>query len=521
MIWIIAIREFREKILDFRVGISFIIAIILTIIATLVAGNDYYSKKVEYDKLTVEEQSKLQDIRVYSQYKPIIFLSPSPLSIFSRGIDIPTPITVNIEIDEVPHYNPREAGMNPMMSIFDTLDIVTVIRILFSLLVILLTFDSFSGEKEHGTIRQALSNPVPRVNILYGKFIGIVLIVFVVILFTYLITIIITRIFLDIPLHTDDYIRMMMMMIITIIYLSVFILLGIYASIKFQHSATSLAVLLFIWFFIAILQPNINTYIASEFENKQYINNYISSVANTDCNATEELGKLHQLYGGLFNDRPRRWYSEAPGVTRGMHSGNYMMYPIISDASYEILEYAIKQVSTYRRLGDCAEREFDLYQNLYIVNLNRQLHLKRTLELFSPAALLSHNFAILSGNDIDNIDDFFDHARQYRTQYLAYLDQKGIFSTNAYLYFSRLRKNQINKEATAQRMAFYKQNPDLIPYVNDQPPLDLRDAPVFDWQQSKITNDFYKLSQKTFPFFPYLVILFFMAGTSMKYYDPR
>ncbi|MBI5009214.1 MAG: ABC transporter permease subunit [Bacteroidia bacterium] len=521
MIWTIAKKEFLEKILDFRVVISFIIAIALILVATIVASGDYHAKKVEYDKLLTESQSILSSIKVYSQYKPVVYLPPSPLSVFSRGIDIPTPITVNIEINEVPLYKPREAGLNPMMSIFDSLDIATVARVLFSLLVILLTFDSFSGEKEQGTLRLALSNPVARMNILYGKFIGTIMIISFVVFLTYILTIIMVRVFSGIPIESGSYLRVLLMAIATIFYLALLGALGIIASLKFNHSSTSLAVLLLLWFFLAILQPNLNTYIVTEFENKQWLQNAQSVFTDDNCGAMKELEQLQQQYGSLFEDPTKRVYYSALGYSTVIGWGNIRIRPIITDATYDILEYGMQQIRIYRKLGNCAEKEFDLYKNHFITNLNKQLKWKRTLELLSPAAMYSRTIAILSQSDIDNVDDFFEQARQYRTQYLTYLDQKGIFSNNAYLYFSRLSKDQINRKATEQRMALYMQNPNLVPYINDQPPLDMRDAPIFNAQQSNITTDFSKAVGSFVPTLFYFAILFFMSGKSMKSYDLR
>jgi ABC-type transport system involved in multi-copper enzyme maturation permease subunit len=521
MIWTIAKKEFLEKLLDFRVVISFIIAIALTLVATIIAGGDYHSKKVEYDKLVAESQAIMKSIKVYSQYKPVVYLPPSPLSVFSRGIDIPTPITVNIEINEIPSYKPRGAGLNPMMNIFDSLDITTIVRILFSLLVILLTFDSFSGEKEQGTLRQALSNPVARMNILYGKLIGTIMIVSVVVFLTYLITIIMIRVFSGIPIESGFYLRILMMAVATIFYLAVFGTLGIFASIKFSHSSTSLVVLLLVWFFIAILQPNLNTYIVTEYEDKQWLQKAQSAFANDDCGAMNELEQLQQQYGSLFEDSSKRIYYSALGYSTVIGWGNIRIRPIITDATYDILEYAMQQIRVYRKLSDCAEKEFDVYKNLITTNFDKQLKSKRTLELFSPAAMFSHTMAILSRSDIDNVDDFFEQARQYRTQYLTYLDQKGIFSTNAYLYFSRLSKDQIDRKATEQRMVLYMQNPNLVPYINDQPPLDMRDAPIFNVQQSSITTDFTNAVGSFGPNLFYFLILFILAGKRMKSYDLR
>jgi ABC-type transport system involved in multi-copper enzyme maturation permease subunit len=521
MIWLIAKKEFLEKILDFRVILSFIIAILLTIVATFVAGEDYQAQKKEYDKFVSQSQSIMSSIKVYSQFKPVIYYPPSQLSVFSKGSDIPTPIKVNIEIYEVPRYQARSSGSNPLMSIFDTLDIATVIRVLFSLLVILLTFDSFSGEKEQGTLRHILSNPIARVNILFGKFIGNIMIITVVIILTFLITIILTRISSGIGFTIDQFIRFILMTVVTILYLSVFSALGIYISLRFQHSSASLAVLLIIWFFVAILQQNLNTYIVSEFESKDWKKDIQSASIDYECEARNQLEELQKERSNIFESRSKRMYGYSPGYMYSSTYSSIIMFPVISDANYNILDYLIKQVHIYRRLSDCGEKMFNYYNIYNYKHLNQQLGWRRDLDLLSPAALYTRSMSIISRTDVDNIDNFFEQAREYRHQYLTYLDQRGIFTNNAHLYFSRLDKNQIDQAATQRRMAMYERDSSLIPYLENQSSLDLRDAPFFNYKHSILTVDIGKVIELIVPILLLFAILFYLTGRSIKRYDAR
>jgi ABC-type transport system involved in multi-copper enzyme maturation permease subunit len=521
MIWIIAKREFFEKILDFRVIVSFVIAIVLTVVATIIAGTDYHVRKAEYDKLTAEYQLQLKSVKVYSQYKPVVCYPPAPLSVLSRGIDIPTPIKVDIALDNVPRYDLRSAGSNPMMSMFDTLDIATVVRVLFSLLVILLTFDSFSGEKENGTLRQTLSNPVARVNLLYGKFVGTLMIVAVVVCLTFLITVILVRTTSGISFSLDTYIRALFMAGATLLYLAVFAALGITASLWFRHSSTSLVMLLIVWFGVAILIPNLATYVASEWEGTGWLRKAQSSLAGDDCNVYDELARLQNERGNFFENGSKHCYYSAPGRSSSFGSESWKMHPIITDADFDLLDYTMQQVRVYRKLGDCAERTFNKYSEFVLSHLDRQLGMKRVIDLFSPASIFTHAAGIVSRTDIDNIDNFYQQARRYRTDYLTYLDQKGVFSTNAYLYFSRLTREQVDRAATEQRMAQYAKDQALIPYIDDQPTLDLRDAPVFTSQESALRDDAARSLIVLTPLALYFILILILSGIILRSYDPR
>ncbi|MDZ7305419.1 MAG: DUF3526 domain-containing protein, partial [candidate division KSB1 bacterium] len=201
--------------------------------------------------------------------------------------------------------------------------------------------------------------------------------------------------------------------------------------------------------------------------------------------------------------------------------GNVPVYVIVADADYKILEYLIKQTQLYRKTFDTAEKEWQLYKRLYLDKLDEQLRWKRLLELSSPAALFKHAVSVLSRTDIDNAEAFLEQTRQYRQQYLAYLDQKGVFSSNAHLYFSRLRREQIDPVDTAQRLAQYAKDPNSIPWTRNQPPLDLADAPVFKVQAAALVEDLAKAIRNLLPMMIYFVVFLIWAAAALKSYDVR
>jgi len=514
VIWTIAKKEFLEKILDARVTISFLIAITLTIVTTFVVGEDYQTKKTAYDQAIAKAEADLKEVKVFSQYKPDLAYSPSPLIVFSRGVDLPSSIVLNIRPDWVPRYEQTTVGSNPLMRIFDTLDVATVLRILFALLVILLTYDSFSGEKENGTLQMILSNPVSRVRVLTGKIIGALMIVAVVAVLTFVITLIVLQAVSRIALSSGDYLRAFIILVATLLYLAIFAILGSLASIRLHHSSTSLIVLLFLWFVVAILQPNASTYLASELKTVPRLEDIKPTLDAASESYLAELERLQGQYATILNDRSRQKYIEVQ-----MAWGQTYLYMALADADYEILEYAIKQAQIYRKSVGAADGEWQLYKSLYLDKLDRQLHWKRLIDLISPAALFTHSAAVLSRTDIDNFEDFMKQAREFRNQYIGYLDGKGVFSTNAHLFFSRLTREQIDPAETERRLAQYAKDPSTIAWIRNQPPLDLTDSPRFKTQAYAVLDDVGKAGGTLFLLILYAVVLLALSDWSLRAYD--
>jgi ABC-type transport system involved in multi-copper enzyme maturation permease subunit len=78
--------------------------------------------------------------------------------------------SVNIAYD--PNLVDSKYESNPVFSVFGTLDLTFIVKIVLSLFAILFTYDAIVGEKEKGTLKLTLSNRVPRDRLILGKVIG-------------------------------------------------------------------------------------------------------------------------------------------------------------------------------------------------------------------------------------------------------------------------------------------------------------------------------------------------------------
>jgi ABC-type transport system involved in multi-copper enzyme maturation permease subunit len=482
MIWLLAKKEFLEKILDFRVIISFIIGISLMIISIMVSIEDYKGKKSAYDDAITSAQNEIKEIKIYSQYEPRIIHPPSVLSIFCKGIDINTPLVVKINLDQVPRYEGSESVNNPFMEMYESLDIITVLKILFSLLVILLTYDLLSGEKENGTLRLIMSNSISRIQLLFGKLIGILMIIAMVTIITFLLGILLIQLIFNVPLSSHDYFKLFLIFLMTLVFLSFFSILGAFTSIKFKHSSTSLIILLIIWFVVTITFPNLNIYLASEFSKIPNPDDIKPALEETKEPFFAELKKINNEYETIRADKSKI----CNGSVISIDNMKYITY--VSDADYDFLILMKKQIEPFRKLIECSNNEWQIYKNLYLDKLDEQLRFKRILDIISPASLFTHSASVIAGTDIDNYEIIYEMARQYRNKYIEYLHGKGIFSNNSQLYFSQIKNEDIDPVKTIERFAGYRQGKPY-PRLDKLPSLDLSDAPVFNFQVSIIFNE--------------------------------
>jgi ABC-2 type transport system permease protein len=178
MITRIARNGFTETVRDGRFRWAAAVVLLLLITALALGGKHYRQVKAEHDAAQAASRNSWvgQGRRnphsaahdgVYA-FKPKL-----PLSLMDTGLDPYTGISVWLEA----HYqNPsryRPAEDTTAVQRFGELTAATVLQLLLPLLIVLLSFNAFAGEREMGTLRQLLSLGVSKKTLVFGKAPGI------------------------------------------------------------------------------------------------------------------------------------------------------------------------------------------------------------------------------------------------------------------------------------------------------------------------------------------------------------
>ena len=103
----------------------------------------------------------------------MMFRRPNPLSFVFQGGDADAASTLRIDLASgIVPMGSNDYGVNLTFPKFQTIDWVFILKTLFSLFAILITFDTISGEKERGTLSLMCSNSVSKASIVIGKYLG-------------------------------------------------------------------------------------------------------------------------------------------------------------------------------------------------------------------------------------------------------------------------------------------------------------------------------------------------------------
>lgn len=208
-------------------------------------------------------QAELSHAHAYSQVLLVMLRQPTPLGILVASVGnrygsiarLGGRFTVDLQDDPRTQKILTLAQANPFLAGLLDLDFSRLVLFFFSLLAIFLTYDAICGERERGLLKLCLSYSVPRYRLLFGEFAGNLITLASPLVVMMLLWLVILRLPPSVPLRATDYGRLAVILSYTVLFLSGFILLGLWVSALTRSQTTSLAVLLVIWIGTVIVYP--------------------------------------------------------------------------------------------------------------------------------------------------------------------------------------------------------------------------------------------------------------------------
>jgi len=173
----IAAKELRELVRDGRFQGSAAVALALVIV-TLATGWTHYRDLTEEQRQaqaeTFEhwESQGRRNPHTAAHYGVYAFKPRLPLSLFDPGVEayLGTAVWLEAHYQNPVRYRPAEDAAAAQR--FGELTPAFVLQTLVPLMIIVLSFSAFSGERESGTLRQTLSLGATARRLAFGKLLG-------------------------------------------------------------------------------------------------------------------------------------------------------------------------------------------------------------------------------------------------------------------------------------------------------------------------------------------------------------
>ena len=436
-------RELLDNLMTFRFAAAVVIMLLLVVANTVVLIKDYEGRLADYNTAVKNHrQELLLENKTYSDGmlgvwgSIILDRPPNALSIFNTGLDKRLGNEIKISHTFVPTIwdaNKYEAH-NSYFNILTSIDIVLIFQGILSLLALTFAYDAIAGEYEHGTLRLVLSYSIGRGYVLVAKYIGAMVCLLVPLLMSLLLMLILLTTSAMISLNTDDFLRIGGIVLTSIVYLSLFYLIGMLISAITRRTSTALILSLFVWAFLVLVYPNmiltaVDTAPQRDTETDAY--NQVKQVWEELERKREQFLRNDPIPGeswslGLgfslsFDDNPSRlvYHTDIGG---DLDTVDEKSEPLVPHAQ-----------NLFRFLGpltvSAAERAWLIrkpaFEKIYIQPANTG----RMLLKFSPAGLYDAATEAWAGTDFNGARDFFIAAQRHRQAVVNYFHDEKIFAS--------------------------------------------------------------------------------------------
>lgn len=434
MIWHIIKKDFLDNFTSARFVAGFLICLFL-VPYTVYTGTKVYESRVDlYQRDVKKTDETFSKAHVYAQIQPVVNIPPSPLTIFCKGISDQTGSQVSLANSEIPTFAGGVATIheNQFLNRFVSLDFINILAIVLSLIGVFLSYDIFSREKENGTLKLLLSNHVTRSDFFLGKVGGILMTFVPLLLVCYMLVFLILWVSPSVRLTGDDYIRIALLILFSLLYLAFFVFLGSYISSKSGTSSTSLIIGLFIWCFLLFLLPATMTYLGKNLaksENYSIVKLNMGDVEGEFWKKYEEINKQTEKETGTVEHNCM--------MCADWNYGTVMML----FTPMEHMEFTRRM---HEKIGpivlDYATKKWHL-QEAYLNQLYHQQKMIKYLSCFSPSEILKYVAASLCRSDMENHVDFMDQARKYREIFFSYYKEHKVYAS--FDYFTPQKESEI------------------------------------------------------------------------------
>ena len=430
MLWTLIRHELLTNLMTFRFLVTVIASMSLVLAGSIVLTDNYERRLASYNEDLQKNQEGNFSGKTYSSFMPSLDRAPNPLSLFNQGLDKRAKNSLQIKIGEIPFLWSdvgRNTGFsNPFRYLLADIDLVSVFQILFSLLALVFAYDAIAGDRENGTLRLILVNPVGRGLIILSKYLGAMLCLTLPLLMSFLLALLLQLQSNAIHYSADDFLRIGGIFLTTVIYTSTFYLIGLFISSMIHRTATSLIVSMFIWVVLTLLYPNVSLFLVNRFIGTE------EKVKQAD-QAIDQI--LEQFY----------WAEEAPGdpfenppLLKGSKSGggsssythlkkNITFIPDASEIHVPTVKAYFQELTAGRIRA--ANKVWQIRETTFSETYIRKSSIAQNALRFSPAGLYHLSTEALAGTGLARMQDFFKAGRQYRETVLDYFYDKKAFSS--------------------------------------------------------------------------------------------
>jgi ABC-type transport system involved in multi-copper enzyme maturation permease subunit len=375
-------RELLDHLQSLHLVVLLCVSLVLFAADGMIFARRYVDQTARHTRHTSDRSALASTVRT------TLYTEPGAFLFLSAAGDSRQPTSYSLAPASRPVPALFESGNARLPEIPET-DWAFIIKIVFSLYVVLLGFDAVSGEKEQGTLRQALSHPIGRLQLLGAKFLAILLSALVPLLVGMLVSLVLLSWSVPALFAPEAVGRILVFLLLSILYLSVFALISLTTSSLIHDSSLVLLTVLVAWVLFAIIIPNTSGVVVDWLEK-----------APSEYSIAKQLG---------------------PATQQNMQSGFKAITDRV-DRGELTTETQVQQ--EYNQLCTTLQADIKKVYETYDNALTQRSSLARTLSRVSPTALFQYASEGIAGTGTPREEKTIRNLREFSGIYDAYVLRK-------------------------------------------------------------------------------------------------
>ena len=403
------IKEIKEMVRDGRVKLSFLIVVILLGVTLWIRIGHYQNINEQYKNATITEREVWngqgeKNPHSAAHFGTYAFKPKYPLSLIDQGVDKYVGISIFLEAHKRNESQFSAAADQTGLGRFGDLSPDFILLFIIPLLIILLGFNSFTKEREMGTLKLLKSLGINNWKWMIGKWISLFFPIFIISSVLFLTSGILLFNLNDFGIF--NWSSLLWLFLIYICYYIVFINIVLFVSIKAKKSGISLVILLSIWIISCLAAPKAASNIAESkyhYPTKQEFNTMI----------------MKDKRNGLDGHNP--WSKQAILLEK----------KVLKEYGVDSLNQLPFNFTAYRtQIGE--EHEAEVYFKHYKYlreQYNQQTNIYKSLAIISPYLPTRFLSMAISNTDYATHWDFSDSAENYRIKTQKFLNDNTAQNT--------------------------------------------------------------------------------------------
>jgi ABC-2 type transport system permease protein len=262
------IKEIRDALASRRFWVILALCLVLIPLGVEVSLKGYRTRLQNYRDAVRIYQEGTKTVSDVLNEGAKSFAAPSPLSFISLGLELLSPNIAETQYKygappAVMRLSNNQGRDNLYEFFYGPLDLVFVVAVVMSFLAVILTYGAVAGEKEQGTLRQILSNSVPRAEVLLAKAAANAL----VMLIPFLLTLAASLVLIEVQGNPITAVpgagtSIGLAVLIAVLFIGTFLNLGLLVSALTKQAVPALVALLLLWVSLYGVYPRLSSALA-------------------------------------------------------------------------------------------------------------------------------------------------------------------------------------------------------------------------------------------------------------------